>query len=150
MLLRQYLKCCERKGFKAEVLEMPGEVAGLKGATIKVEGEYAYAQPARRRPASAELARECPFDSAGGRHTSFASVYVYPEVDDLDRGRHQPRRPAHRRVPRLGRRRPAREQDRVGRADHAPADQHRGAVPERPLAAPQPRRGDGHVARAPV
>ena len=89
-----------------------------------------------------------PFDSNARRHTSFASVFVYPEVDDIDRGRDQPGRPARRRLPRLRRRRPARQQDRFGGAHHAPPDRHRGAVPERPLAAPQPRRmhGDAEVA----
>jgi len=82
MLLRQYLKYCERKGFKAEVLEeSPGEVAGLKGATIKVEGDYAYGY-LRTETGVHRLVRKSPFDSAGGRHTSFASGFVYPEVAD--------------------------------------------------------------------
>jgi peptide chain release factor 2 len=82
MLLRQYLRYCERKGFKADLLEeSPGDVAGLKGATIKVEGEYAYGY-LRTETGIHRLVRKSPFDSSGGRHTSFASVYVYPEVDD--------------------------------------------------------------------
>ncbi len=82
MLLRQYLKYAERKGFKVEVLEeSPGEVAGLKGATIKLEGEYAYGH-LRTETGVHRLVRKSPFDSSGGRHTSFASVYAYPEVDD--------------------------------------------------------------------
>ena len=82
MLLRQYLRYCERKGFKTDLLEeSDGDVAGIKGATVKVEGEYAYGF-LRTETGIHRLVRKSPFDSAGGRHTSFASVYVYPEIDD--------------------------------------------------------------------
>ena len=82
MLLRQYLRYCERKGFKPEVLEeSPGEVAGLKSASIKVVGDYAYGH-LRTETGVHRLVRKSPFDSAGGRHTSFASLFVYPEVDE--------------------------------------------------------------------
>jgi peptide chain release factor 2 len=82
MLLRQYLRYCERKGFKVEILEQSeGEVAGIKTATLKVEGEYAYGF-LRTETGVHRLVRKSPFDSAGGRHTSFASVFVYPEVDE--------------------------------------------------------------------
>ena len=82
MLLRQYLKYCERKGFKTEVMEeSEGDVAGIKSATIKVEGDYAFGL-LRTETGVHRLVRKSPFDSAGGRHTSFASVFVYPEVDD--------------------------------------------------------------------
>ncbi len=82
MLLRQYLKYCERKGFKVEVLEeSPGDVAGIKSASLKVEGEYAYGH-LRTETGVHRLVRKSPFDSSGGRHTSFASLFVYPEVDD--------------------------------------------------------------------
>lgn len=82
MLLRQYLKYAERKGFKAEILEeSEGDVAGLKSATIKIEGEYAFGY-LRTETGVHRLVRKSPFDSSGGRHTSFASVFVYPEVDE--------------------------------------------------------------------
>lgn len=82
MLLRQYLKYAERKGFKAEVLEeSEGEVAGIKSATIKLEGEYAFGY-LRTETGVHRLVRKSPFDSGGRRHTSFSSVFIYPEVDD--------------------------------------------------------------------
>ncbi|MBU6503284.1 MAG: peptide chain release factor 2 [Burkholderiales bacterium] len=82
MLLRQYLKYAERKGFKTQIEdETPGDTAGIKGATVKIEGEYAFGL-LRTETGVHRLVRKSPFDSSGGRHTSFASVFVYPEVDD--------------------------------------------------------------------
>jgi peptide chain release factor 2 len=82
MLERMYLRYCERKGFRAEVLEeSPGDVAGIKGATIKVSGDYAYGN-LRTETGVHRLVRKSPFDANSRRHTSFASVFVYPEVDD--------------------------------------------------------------------
>jgi peptide chain release factor 2 len=82
MLLRQYLKYAERKGFKATIEdETAGDTAGIKGATIKIEGEYAFGL-LRTETGVHRLVRKSPFDSSGGRHTSFASVFVYPEIDD--------------------------------------------------------------------
>ncbi len=82
MLARMYLRYAERKGFKVELLEeSEGDVAGLKGATIKVEGEYAYGL-LRTETGIHRLVRKSPFDSNAKRHTSFSSVFVYPEVDD--------------------------------------------------------------------
>jgi peptide chain release factor 2 len=82
MLLRMYLRYCERKGFKVEVLEeSEGDVAGIKGASIKVNGEYAFGT-LRTENGVHRLVRKSPFDSNAKRHTSFASVQVFPEVDD--------------------------------------------------------------------
>ncbi len=82
MLERMYLKYCEKQSFKVEVMEeSEGEVAGIKSATLKVEGEYAYGY-LRTETGVHRLVRKSPFDSGNRRHTSFASVFVYPEVDD--------------------------------------------------------------------
>jgi peptide chain release factor 2 len=82
MLMRQYIKYAERKGFKYTVEdETPGDVAGIKSATLKIEGEYAFGL-LRTETGVHRLVRKSPFDSSGGRHTSFASVFVYPEIDD--------------------------------------------------------------------
>jgi len=82
MLERMYLKYCERRGFKAELLEeSEGEVAGIKSATIRVDGDYAYGY-LRTETGIHRLVRKSPFDSNARRHTSFSSVFVYPEVDD--------------------------------------------------------------------
>jgi peptide chain release factor 2 len=81
-LERMYLRYCERKGFKVELLEeSPAEVAGIKSASLKVTGDYAYGH-LRTESGIHRLVRKSPFDSNNRRHTSFASVFVYPEVDD--------------------------------------------------------------------
>ena len=82
MLERMYLKFCDRRGFQVEVLEeSAGDVAGLKSAALKVTGEYAFGT-LRTESGVHRLVRKSPFDSNARRHTSFASVFVYPEVDD--------------------------------------------------------------------
>jgi len=82
MLERMYLKYCDRKGFSAEVLEhTAGEVAGIKSATLKVSGDYAFGS-LRTETGVHRLVRKSPFDANARRHTSFASVFVYPEVDE--------------------------------------------------------------------
>ena len=82
MLLRMYLRYAERKDFKVEVLELSeGEVAGIKGATIKVMGDNAYGY-FRTESGIHRLVRKSPFDSGSRRHTSFAGVNVYPEIDE--------------------------------------------------------------------
>lgn len=82
MLERMYLRWGERHGFKTELVEeSPGEVAGIKSATLRFEGEYAYGW-LRTETGVHRLVRKSPFDSGNRRHTSFASVFVSPEVDD--------------------------------------------------------------------
>ncbi len=82
MLLRMYIRYAERKGFSVEVLEeSEGEVAGITSATLKISGEYAYGL-LRSEVGVHRLVRVSPFDSNARRHTSFSSVFVYPEVDD--------------------------------------------------------------------
>ena len=82
MLLRMYLRYCERKGFKVEVLEeSEGDIAGIKSASLKVSGDYAYGY-LRSDSGVHRLVRKSPFDSGNRRHTSFASVQVFPEIDD--------------------------------------------------------------------
>ena len=82
MLLRMYLKWAEQRGFKSEVIDyQPGEEAGLKSVTFRVEGEYAYGLLSAEAGVH-RLVRISPFDQAARRHTSFASLFVYPEIDE--------------------------------------------------------------------
>jgi peptide chain release factor 2 len=82
MLLRMYLRWAERRGFKTEIIEASeGEVAGIKSATVRIEGSYAYGW-LRTETGVHRLVRKSPFDSGNRRHTSFASVFISPEVDD--------------------------------------------------------------------
>jgi peptide chain release factor 2 len=82
MLLRMYLRWGEHRGFKTELMEVsPGEVAGIKSATIKFEGDYAFGW-LRTEIGVHRLVRKSPFDSGNRRHTSFAAVFVSPEIDD--------------------------------------------------------------------
>ena len=82
MLLRMYLRWAESKGFKTELIEVSdGDVAGLKSATIKISGEYAFGW-LRTETGIHRLVRKSPFDSNNRRHTSFAAAFVYPEIDD--------------------------------------------------------------------
>jgi len=82
MLLRMYLRWAERRGWKSELIEVSeGDVAGIKSATIRVDGDYAFGW-CRTETGVHRLVRKSPFDSGNRRHTSFASVFVSPEIDD--------------------------------------------------------------------
>lgn len=82
MLLRMYLRWAERRGFKTEIIDInDGDVAGIKSVTIRVEGEYAYGW-LRTETGVHRLVRKSPFDSGNRRHTSFAAIFISPEVDD--------------------------------------------------------------------
>jgi peptide chain release factor 2 len=82
MLLRMYLRWCDRRGFKTTIVELSaGEVAGIKSATVHVEGEYAFGW-LRTETGVHRLVRKSPFDSGNRRHTSFASVFISPEISD--------------------------------------------------------------------
>jgi peptide chain release factor 2 len=82
ILLRMYLRYAERKGYKTEVLDlMPGEEAGLKSATLRIEGDYAFGNLSQESGVH-RLVRISPFDANKRRHTSFAAVFVFPEVDE--------------------------------------------------------------------
>src|SRR5262245_64670399 len=84
MLLRMYLRWCERAGLKAEVVDLlPGDEAGIKSATVEVSGEYAFGY-LRGETGVHRLVRISPFDASRRRQTSFASVAVVPEVDDVE------------------------------------------------------------------
>jgi len=82
MLLRMYLRYAERKGYKAEILDLqPGEEAGLKSVTVRVVGDYAYGNLSQESGVH-RLVRISPFDANRRRHTSFAAVFVYPEIEE--------------------------------------------------------------------
>jgi peptide chain release factor 2 len=82
MLMRMYVRWAERNGFQCEMMDLqPGDEAGIKGATIEIQGEYAYGY-LKAEAGVHRLVRISPFDSNSRRHTSFASVFVYPEVDE--------------------------------------------------------------------
>jgi peptide chain release factor 2 len=121
MLMRMYIRWAERRGFEVSVLdESEGEEAGIKGAVLEIRGSYAYGF-LRPETGVHRLVRISPFDANARRHTSFASVFVYPVVN-RDQHRDSRRGSANRRVSRVRCGRPARQQDELRRAYHAPPD----------------------------
>ena len=106
MLLRMYLRWCDRRGFKRDITDIQaGEEAGIKSATVLVQGEYAFGYLSAEAGVH-RLVRISPFDSNARRQTSFASVFAWPEIDDDDRDRDPGQGPARRHLP-LERRRAA-------------------------------------------
>ena len=123
MLLRMYSRWGERRGFTVELMERSdGEVAGIKSATLFIQGDYAYGW-LRSETGVHRLVRKSPFDSGNRRHTSFCGVFVSPEVH----------------LPLLRCRRPARQQDRVGDPHQARAQRHCGGLSDGAQPARQPR-----------
>ena len=141
MLLRMYLRWCEKKGFKRDITEIQaGEEAGIKSVTLLVQGEYAYGY------LSAEvgvhrLVRISPFDSAARRHTSFASVFAWPQIDEditIDVQEKDIRVDTYRSSGAGGQH--VNVTDSAVRITHIPSG-HRGLLPERAEPDPKPRRG---------
>ena len=130
MLERMYIRWAEGRDYKVEIIgEHPGEEAGVKSATILVKGANAYGW-LKTESGVHRLVRISPFDSNARRHTSFASVSVYPAVDDtiaIDIDEKDVRIDTYRSS---GRRRPARQHHRQRRPHHPSADRHRRAMSE--------------------
>ena len=137
MLLRMEMRWAERRGMKVELKEASeGEEAGIKSATFIARGENAYGLFSAEKGVH-RLVRISPYDAQSRRHTAFAGRGGGAARGGRGGGGDRARRHPDRHLPRVRRRRPAREQDRLGGADHPPADRHRRAVPERALASPR-------------
>ena len=148
MLLRMYTRWAERHGYKVELSRGdPGEEAGIKSATLQIKGQNAYGW-LKTESGVHRLVRISPFDSER------PPAHQLRERLGLSGGRRQHRhrdqrsRPAHRHLPLVRRRRPARQHDRLGGAPHPHPDRHRRRLPERALAAQEPRQGLEDAARA--
>ena len=119
MLMRMYLRWAERQGFQTVLYDyQPGEEAGIKSATFGVNGEYAFGLLTSEIGVH-RLVRISPFDQAKRRHTSFASVFVSPEIDESIEVDHQAGRHSHRHLPLQRQGRTARQYHRLRRAHHA-------------------------------
>ena len=134
MLQRMYSRWAERHGMKVELVDFhAGEQAGIKSATLLIKGENAYGN-LKTESGVHRLVRISPYDSSARRHTSFASVWVYPEVDDDIDIEINEVRAADRHLSRVGRRRAARQHHRQRGAHHPYSDRHRRRLPERAVA----------------
>ena len=143
MLYRMYARWAERHGFKVKVLDyLAGEEAGIKSASILIDGHQRLRLFEVRRTGVHRLVRISPFDASGRRHTSFASLEVMPEIDDDYDIEINPADLQGRHLPLRRRGRPARQQDRVGHPHHPHPHRHRRGLPERAQPAPEPRGGD--------
>ncbi len=144
MLLRMYLRWGEQHGFKTEVVDISdGEVAGIKGASVNFTGDYAYGW-LRTETGVHRLVRKSPFDSNARRHTSFASVFVSPEIDediDIEINPADLRTDVYRSSGAGGQH--VNKTESAVRITHMP-DRHRGRVPGRTQPAQEPRQGDGN------
>ena len=143
MLMRMYMRWAEQHGYKVQLLEQSeGETAGIKSATLQVTGPNAYGW-LKTEAGVHRLVRISPFDSAARRHTSFASVWVYPVVDDnIDIAINESdlKVDTYRAS---GAGRTARQQDGKRDPHHARPERHHRRVPDRSQSAPQSRDGDG-------
>ena len=150
MLMRMYVRWAESHGYKVDWLEeSEGEGAGIKSATVQIKGHNAYGW-LKSENGVHRLVRISPFDSNARRHTSFASVVVFPVVDDrikIDINENDVRTDVMRSGGAGGQHVNKTE---FGGPPHPYPDQYRGEVPAGPLAAPQPRHGLGHAARQAV
>ena len=142
-LARMYLRFCERRGWRTEVMsESPSDLGGYKELVVRIERRRGLC--ALKFESGGHRVQRVPATETQGRiHTSACTVAVLPEPDAAEEVRLESERAAHRHVPRQRRRRPARQQDRQRDPHHPPADRHRRRVPGRPLAAPQQGQGDG-------
>ena len=148
MLMRMYLRWAEQQGFKTEMNDyQDGEEAGIKSATFTITGEYAFGLLSGETGVH-RLVRISPFDQAKRRHTSFASVFVSPEIDDsiqIDIKPDEIRIDTYRSGGKGGQH--VNTTDSAVRITHIPTE-HRGAVPERAVAAQEPGEGDEDAAVA--
>ena len=146
MLSRMYQRWGTKRGWTVDILDsVDGDVAGIKSLTLKLSGPFAYGY-AKAEKGVHRLVRISPFDSNAKRHTSFASVNVTPEITDDIKIDVRPDQTARRHLPRIGCRRPARQQNRFCGPDHPPPDRNCRFLPGREEPDPEPR--DVHEASA--